>query len=86
MIWQNRYSDTDECDDRGRWARIAYSGTPTFKEGRSCLFELAWIKKNKDKFVITTFYPYKGNYVFSTYEDAKREIEDSFLFFMNNSI
>lgn len=55
IIWTSRYSDTDEPDNRGRWARIAYYNS----------FQIGWCSKVDHKgvkfFTIKTTFPANGN-------------------------
>lgn len=43
IIWTNRYSQTDESDDLGRWARVGYLENKTKDPMR--MFQIAWINK-----------------------------------------
>jgi len=89
--WDSRYSDTMEDDWRGRWARIAYAGRLTngcvpFYYGKVCYWEIAWIKKVKFKgivkFTVNPIFPYTGGLVFDTLDEAKKEVEKHFRWFI----
>jgi hypothetical protein len=88
--WDPRYSFTMEDDDMGRWARVAYAGTfdnMGFTDSKVSRWEIAWIKKNiineKVKFIITYYYPSNDKYLFDNLEDAQKEVEESFRWFIN---
>lgn len=74
--WINRYSDTMEDDKFGRWARIAF-----ISEGINSL-EIAWIRKCKllsekeYKFHIEFNFPRKGEYIFKTLKEAKKQVKE----------
>jgi len=87
--WLPRYSTTMEDDKVGRWARVAYAGkfeNAGFYRGKVCRWEIAWVKKleTKDglKFIANYLYPSNGQYVFNNLEDAKKEVEKSFRWFI----
>ena len=44
LIWSNRYSDTDENDKHGRWARVGYLEHISKDPFKS--IEVAWIVKD----------------------------------------
>lgn len=81
--YQNRYSQTDEPDKQGRWARTA-----TYKDIR-----IAWISKHlvKDKWAFCAIcnFPTMQNdtanesKVFYSLEDAKHFISERWTFFLN---
>lgn len=83
IIWVNRYSQTEENDDLGRWARIGYlehKSKDVFKR-----VEIAWIKKHEDKFLV---YVYLGSGKFNKelkdLKDAKQYCEDVINDFYND--
>ena len=88
--WDSRYSETMDDDKQGRWARIAYAGDfkKGFHKGKPCTFELAWVKKvvmendGDVKFSIKYNFPSTGKMCFDTLEEAKKEVENRFKFFL----
>lgn len=89
--WLPRYSSTMEDDDMGRWARVAYAGRFTksgfgFYRGNPCRWEIAWVrkldKKGELKFVVSYLYPSHGGHIFDTLEDAQKEVEKNFRWFL----
>ncbi len=97
--WDERYSSTMEDDKQGRWARIAYAGNfnnkvPFTIEGAHDRFEIAWVKKlystfgneTKLKFTVSPKFPYSGEFMFETLEEAKSEVENRFRFFIQNCV
>ena len=91
--WLPRYSDTMEDDKQGRWARIAYAGRfdggLPFYRGKPSRWDIAWISKfNNDgnscelKYIVTYQFPSKGKFLFKTLEEAKKEVETTFRWFM----
>jgi hypothetical protein len=80
--YQNRYSQTDEPDKQGRWARTA-----TYKNIR-----VAWISKhiiqNSETFCVTLHFPTMNNdtanesKVFFSLEDAKEFVSERWNFFL----
>ena len=84
--WRDVYSDTMEPDKHGRWARKAMLGDfeNVIVDGKSAIFEIAWIKIIETKFVISLLFPdHHNNYVFDTLEEAMKEVENKFNFFMS---
>lgn len=87
--WENRYSDTSESDDRGRWARVAFIGKSRFVKGqkRRTRFELASVEKlivNKDSgtmFSIRCKFPDQGVYLAKSEQEAKLEVERAWRIF-----
>lgn len=74
ITWINRYSDTMEEDKLGRWARIAYIG-----EGSEAI-DIAWIRKvtfseYKFSFIVDFKFPRKGEILFNTFQEAKKQVE-----------
>lgn len=86
--WSNRYSDDMNNDDMGRWARVAYAGNfkfnGYFKNKRPIIFQIAWISKLKDRFSVTYYFPTCSPVCFTDLESAKKEVEYSFKFFIEN--
>lgn len=85
--WLPRYSDTMENDKQHRWARVAYAGrfdNIGFYRGKVCRWEIAWIKKLQDtkKFTVIYLYPSNGKSVFDSVKEAKKEVEQTFRWFM----
>lgn len=87
--WIPRYSSTMEDDKMGRWARVAYAGkfdNNGFYRGKVCRWEIAWIKKleikGELKFTISYLYPSNGKHLSDNLEDAKKEVEQTFRWFM----
>lgn len=87
--WLPRYSSTMEDDDMGRWARVAYAGkfdNMGFYRGKVCHWEIAWVKKldikGELKFTINYLYPSNGKHLFDNLEDAQKEVEQTFRWFM----
>lgn len=79
--YKPRYSDTDEPDDIGRWARIV------FYKG----LQIGWISKtkNNDRFLIAGTFPTDGNDgskygdVAYSLEEAKAKFEKAFGIFID---
>ncbi len=83
LIWTSRYSETDEPDKHGRWARVAYLGSNKILGHR----QVAWINrvqfkdhKQKDTviFSIQGYFPHNtGTYVdkAETFIEAKKKVE-----------
>ena len=81
--YQNRYSQTDEPDEQGRWARTA-----TYRNIR-----IAWISKHfiKDKytFCVNCHFPTMQNdtanesKVFFSLDEAKEFVSERWNFFLN---
>lgn len=76
IIWTNRYSDTDEFDKAGRWARVGmieHSSKDVFKTK-----EIAWIHKHiidsKDVFTSTVHIFISGVKQHDTLEEAKASV------------
>lgn len=91
IIWDKRYSDTMEDDEQGRWARVAHVGNNNiWEKGRIANFEIAWIRKVNENsfgltgFVVKTEFPFKGNLVHETLEEAMTAVEDSFEWFIKS--
>lgn len=86
--WENRYSNTMEDDDMGRWARIAYAGnfTSNFIDGKPTVFQIAWISKlivkAKTMYVIKANFPFSGKYAYDTIKYAQNRVESEFNFFL----
>ena len=88
--WLPRYSETMEDDKQGRWARVAYAGkfdNIGFYKDKVCRWEIAWVKKidikGELKFTVSYLYPSNSKHIFDNLEDAQKEVEDSFSWFMN---
>ena len=88
--WLPRYSETMEDDKQGRWARVAYAGkfdNIGFYKDKVCRWEIAWVKKidikGELKFTVNYLYPSNSKHIFDNLEDAQKEVEDSFSWFMN---
>jgi hypothetical protein len=83
IIWTNRYSQTDEMDDLGRWARVGYLEHKSNNLLKRV--EIAWIKKHEDIFLC---YVYLGSGKFNkeinNIEDAKQYCEDAINDFYND--
>lgn len=98
ILWDYRYSSTMDDDDMGRWGRVAYAGEISgsgFIGDKVAQFEIAWIKKLNDpktnkflnKFVVHPQFPYpNGEYIFDTLEEAKKEVDKNFNWFIKNCI
>lgn len=92
--WENRYSDTMEDDDMGRWARIANCGILNdgmpFIDGKVSIHQIAWINRlnysNKIHYMVSFYFPHKGKSSFKTLDEAKNEVENSFKFFIQTTI
>jgi predicted nucleotidyltransferase len=89
--WANRYSDTMEDDFQGRWARIAYAGIFDnfgFVDGKVSRWDIAWITKvyKFDKFQIRYKFPSNEQKVFDDLEDAKKEVEKNFDWFIKSCV
>lgn len=90
--WLSRYSTTMEDDKHGRWARIAYAGKFSnmgiFRK-KICRWEIAWIKKliheGTLKFTVHYLYPSNGSHVFDSIEQAKKEVNKTFRWFIKMS-
>ena len=87
--WLPRYSETMKNDKQGRWARVAYAGKFNnigFWRGKICCWEIAWVKRvdiNGDlKFIINYSYPSNGKHIFDNLEDAQKEVEQTFRWFI----
>lgn len=87
--WLPRYSSTMESDSMGRWARVAYAGkfdNIGCYRGKVCRWEIAWIKKidykGNSRFTIDYLYPSNGKSLFVNLDDAKKEVEKSFRWFI----
>ncbi len=86
--WDKRYSQNEESDKYGRWARIAYAGDfkkmwNTKKE--KIVWEIAWITKQRDieekltgKFFLRSEFPCGTKQVFNTEEEAQKFVEYEF--------
>jgi len=83
--WRSRYSFTDEYDDMGRWARIAY-----YKG-----LQIGWCNRRKngigiDNYLINTSFPSNGNdsphlnESFDTYEECQQWISRELIKFINH--
>ena len=88
--WLPRYSETMEDDKQGRWARVAYAGkfdNIGFYKDKVCRWEIAWVKKidikGELKFTVSYLYPSNSKHIFDNLEDAQKEVEQSFSWFMN---
>lgn len=81
--YTNRYSSTDEFDDKGRWARVAY-----FKR-----IQIAWISKlkvkDKEVYSVRLHFPTLGNdtatdsKILYSLEEAKMWLEERWKWFTN---
>ncbi len=91
--WRPRYSSDMEDDEMGRWARVAYAGKTDgafpLIDGMICQWEIAWVKKMKDptkekfyKFVISPNFPFQGDYVYDTLEEAQTNLDKYFRHFI----
>ncbi len=88
FYWGTRYSEDDNTDDCGRWARIGYFNgfcvawiTGIFK-GDSDIIENGRCGK-VDVFSVTLYFPVSsqpmsGHEVFKTIEEAKEYVQDMF--------
>lgn len=87
--WTDRYSSTMENDEKGRWARVAIAGKTDspFHERKIAMFNIAWIKKLYIKgelnFVIDYLFPSQEKFLFKRLEDAKKEVEITFEWFIS---
>ena len=92
-----RYSDTLSDDEFGRWGIVAYAGkflNGPFHNGRVASWEIAWIKKLNDietglftgKFIVHPSFPYHGLFLVESIEQAKKEIEKEFTWFVKMSL
>jgi len=92
-----RYSDTLSDDKFGRWGIVAYAGkfhNGPFHNGRVASWEIAWIKKLNDmetglftgKFIVHPSFPYHGLFLAESIEQAKKEIEKEFTWFVKMSL
>jgi len=94
VTWRSRYSDSINDDKFGRWGMVAYSGSDkVFSKGKVCRWEIAWIKKMKNeegefmnRFTISPEFPYRGKYSFETLEEAQKEVEIYFKWFIKNCV
>ena len=93
--WVPRYSDTDEPDKQGRWARIAYCGDfdePFDSKGQQRLFQIAWVnmvtlKSGEVRYSATYYFPQNNiGSVFKNFEEAKDVTESEFKKFINHII
>lgn len=87
--FSNRYSSTNEPDEMGRWAIVAYAGrfNGTAKIGfykrKICRWEIAWIKKlSKNKYCIHFKFPNNTETVFNTIPECKTAIKQAFTHFV----
>jgi hypothetical protein len=83
--WNKRYSQTDELDEFGRWARVGYiSDEPGLMP---VSMQFAWIEKGeKFPFVMRLNFPYEGPIVFNTLEDAQQMAQAALEHFINRCI
>jgi len=82
--WLNRYSDDMSIDRHGRWAIVAYAGK--FGGGSKIFvnrWEIAWIRKHNNKFIVNLLFPSQSRVLFENLEDAKKEVEKTFTHFIN---
>ena len=89
--WINRYSDTDESDKQGRWARIAYYENYIGVLGQY-EYRLGWVSRINVKqtivYSLSLYFPVK-NYpdgyhkVFNNYEECQNETERLFKEFID---
>lgn len=87
--WENRYSNTSESDDRGRWARIASIGKFRWTKGKrqKTVFELAWVEKlvvskaSGSMYSIRYKFPDQGVYLAKSEQEAKLEVERAWRIF-----
>lgn len=92
--WESRYSETDQPDKHGRWARIAHAGkfenSKWLETKKIDRFMIAWVKKVynttdlKPRYIINYHFPSHGEFIFSSFEEAKKEVEKQFNFFIKN--
>lgn len=71
IVWDNRYSGTDDSDDLGRWARVGYldhKSLDPFKRE-----QIAWINKINGKY---TAYVYLGSGKFSNAFDTEEQAKN----------
>lgn len=75
--WINRYSETIEDDEFGRWAIVGYAGIANkiFLDDKPCNYEIVWIKKVMDKFFLHYQFPCSSNILFDTIEECKINAE-----------
>lgn len=90
IVWLTRYSSTMEDDAYGRWARVAYAGeleNDGFSDGKVCRWDIAWVNKlvipEGIKFTVRYLYPSDGKVLFDNLEDAQKEVEETFQWFIN---
>lgn len=79
--WISRYSDTMEDDKFGRWARIAFVGKGIYA------VEIATIRKvtfpeYKFSFIVDFTFPRRGEILFKTLEEAKKQVEEDLEIFI----
>ena len=90
--WISRYSDTDKPDKNGRWARVAYAGK--FEDSKMLdtktidRWEIAWVKKvpQTSQVFAQYLFPSHGKNMFDTLEEAKKEVEKQFNYFIKTVI
>lgn len=74
--WSNRYSDTLEDDKFGRWAVVGYTGN--FKKVDET-YQICWISKvniyEDIRFQIKADFPFKGKFIHTDLDEAKKEVE-----------
>ena len=84
---QNRYSDSNQPDKHGRWARIVYANN----------FQIAWISKvwieTKFFYSVNDYFPsqHSDNPCYSIVidkdlEEVVQEVKNRFAYFVNNAI
>jgi hypothetical protein len=82
----HRYSATDAPDNLGRWAIIAYAGR--FKQqfgnyrGKCCRWNIAWISKIENKYLIHYYFPNNAKHIFDTLPQCKIAIKQAFTHFV----
>jgi len=83
IIWTTRYSDTDEPDKQGRWARVGYLEHKSRDQFKAC--QIAWINKIGDQFS-TYVYVGKGEFKnsFTDLDEAKEYCKETIIQFYKN--
>lgn len=88
ITWINRYSDTLQDDDMGRWGITANVGdfSKVLTHNYPTTAELGWIKKvyvaTKTHFIFHPNFPFKSKPVYKTVEECKQDVEDQFNHFI----
>jgi len=91
--WIERYSETNESDSQGRWARIAYYKHSKEESLGSYKYRLGWVSRIYDThknpvYLLSLYFPVSNHYdgyhkSFNSYHECQIELEKLFLEFIN---